>query len=158
MADTAKTELPKPATDNKPATDGKPATSENAGDKAEADAAESVASMGAVANVGGSLFYGILGNLVAAGIPTMFSVIFAILKFVGYIMYWIFIKIVPFLVIYVGIPLFILGILLGLLFFGGHLLFLVVFFVGIYFYIRGAFTLRIKPTNGQPSAANSPKM
>ena len=112
--------------------------------KEEADANESIESMGAVANVGGAFLYGILGNLVAVGIPTMFSVIFGILKFVGYILYWIFIKIVPFLVLYVGIPLFILGILLGLLFFGGHLIFLVVFFVGIYFYIRGAFNLRIK--------------
>jgi len=123
--------------------------------KEEADANESIESMGAVANVGGALFYGILGNLVAAGIPTMFSFIFATLKFVGYIMYWIFIKIVPFLVIYVGIPLFILGILLGLLFFGGHLVFLVVFFVGIYFYVRGAFSLRIKSTNSSPSTATS---
>ena len=132
-------------------------TAEDVGKKEDADAAESVESMGNIAKVGGALFYGVLGNLVAAGIPTMFSVIFATLKFVGYIMYWIFIKIVPFLVIYVGIPLFILGILLGLLFFGGHLLFLIVFFVGIYFYVRGAFNLRIK-TNNNPSAANTTKV
>jgi hypothetical protein len=123
--------------------------------KEEEDANESIESMGAIANVGGALFYGILGNLVAAGIPTMFSFIFATLKFVGYILYWIFIKIVPFLVIYVGIPLFILGILLGLLFFGGHLVFLVVFFVGIYFYVRGAFTLRIKTPNSPSSTTAS---
>lgn len=122
--------------------------------KEEADANASIESMGKIANIGGALFYGILGNLVAAGIPTMFSFIFGILKFVGYILYWIFIKIVPFLVIYVGIPLFILGILLGLLFFGGHLIFLVVFFVGIYFYVRGAFNLRIKNVKG-PSTATS---
>ena len=140
---------PKP-TDSAPAKDTTTPASD-AGNQAEADAKESTESMGAVANIGGSLFYGILGNLVAAGIPTMFSVIFATLKFVGYILYWIFIKIVPFLVIYVGIPLFILGILLGLLFFGGHLVFLVVFFVGIYFYIRGAFDLKIKKT---PAANN----
>lgn len=134
-----------------------PSTAEDIGKKEEADAAESVESMGKVANVGSALLYGILGNLVAAGIPTMFSVIFATLKFVGYILYWIFIKIVPFLVIYVGIPLFILGILLGLLFFGGHLLFLVVFFMGIYFYVRGAFTLKIKQDNS-PSSANTTKL
>lgn len=123
--------------------------------KEEADANESIESMGAVANVGGAFLYGILGNLVAVGIPTMFSVIFGILKFVGYILYWIFIKIVPFLVLYVGIPLFILGILLGLLFFGGHLIFLVVFFVGIYFYIRGAFNLRIKNDKDPSTAASA---
>jgi len=122
--------------------------------KEEDDANESIESMGKIANVGGALLYGILGNLVAAGIPTMFSVIFSTLKFVGYILYWIFIKIVPFLVLYVGIPLFILGILLGLLFFGGHLIFLVVFFVGIYFYIRGAFNLRIKNDKGPSTTAS----
>ena len=148
-------EKPKPAaTDTtKPGPSEKPAGSGDT-NKEEADANASIESMGMVANMGGAMFYGILGNLVAAGIPTMFSVIFAVLKFVGYILYWIFIKIVPFLVLYVGIPLFILGILLGLLFFGGHLIFLVVFFVGIYFYIRGAFNLRIKNVKG-PSTVNS---
>lgn len=149
MADLKNTELPKSAPDTK-------SVAGDTGNKEEADAKESVENMGVIANIGGSLFYGILGNFVAAGIPTMFSFIFATLKFVGYILYWVFIKIVPFLVIYVGIPLFILGILLGLLFFGGHLVFLIVFVVGIYFYIRGAFTLRIKPTN-QPSSTNSAK-
>jgi hypothetical protein len=154
MSQIKKPEILKPPADERAAT---PSAASDTVNKEEADAAESVESMGKVANVGGALFYGILGNLVAAGIPTMFSVIFATLKFVGYILYWIFIKIVPFLVIYVGIPLFILGILLGLLFFGGHLVFLVVFFVGIYFYVRGAFNLRIK-TNNSPSAANTTKL
>ncbi len=153
MSEIKKPEVPKPSPDTKTP----PSTAEDVGKKEEADAAESAESMGKIANVGGAFFYGILGNLVAAGIPTMFSVIFAVLKFVGYILYWIFLKIVPFLVIYVGIPLFILGILLGLLFFGGHLLFLVVFFVGIYFYIRGAFTLKIKQNNS-PSSANTAKL
>ena len=123
---------------------GKPEPSTDSSNKEEADANESIESMGKIANAAGGFFYAILGNLVAVGIPTMFSVIFGTLKIVGYILYWIFIKIVPFLVLYIGIPLFIMGILLGLLFFGGHLVFLIVFFVGIYFYIRGAFTLKIK--------------
>jgi len=138
---------------------GKPETPTDSSNKEEADANESIESMGKIANVGGAMFYGVLGNLVAAGIPTMFSVIFATLKFVGYILYWIFIKIVPFLVLYVGIPLFIMGILLGLLFFGGHLIFLIVFFVGIYFYVRGAFTLKIRPESRKTeSSANNMKL
>jgi len=133
----------------------KPSQEPDTINKEEQDANESIESMGKVANIGGALFYGILGNLVAAGIPTMFSVIFATLKFVGYILYWIFIKIVPFLVLYVGIPLFIMGILLGLLFFGGHLVFLIVFFVGIYFYVRGAFTLKIKQEPKQKTTSSN---
>jgi hypothetical protein len=96
-------------------------------------------------------------DVLVAGIPTMFQIVFGIVKGVGLILYTIFVDIVPFLVIYVGIPLFILGILLGLLFFGGHLLFLIVFFVGIYFYIRGAFDLKIKPAS-KPSTTNNTKL
>ena len=98
-----------------------------------------------------------LTDLLMAGIPTMFQIIAKIVELVGLVLYWIFVEIVPFLVIYVGIPLFILGILLGLLFFGGHLVFLIVFFVGIYFYIRGAFDLKIKPAT-KPSTSNNTKL
>jgi hypothetical protein len=93
-------------------------------------------------------------DILAFGIPSMFQIIQWIVITVGKVLYTIFVDIAPFLVIYVGIPLFIMGILLGLLFFGGHLLFLVVFFVGIYFYIRGAFDLKIKP-GAKPSTSNN---
>lgn len=93
-------------------------------------------------------------DILAFGIPSMFKIIQWIVLTVWNVLYIIFVDIVPFLVIYAGIPLFILGILLGLLFFGGHLVFLIVFFVGIYFYIRGAFDLKIKP-GGKPSTSNN---
>ena len=92
------------------------------------------------------------------GIPSMFQIIKFIVEVIGLILYWIFVEIIPFLVIYVGIPLFILGILLGLLFFGGHLVFLIVFFVGIYFYIRGAFDLKIKPATKPITSTNNTKL
>lgn len=115
-----------------------------AGDNPEAEAEASANSMSAVSNGAGGFLFGLFGNLVAAGIPTIFSIVFAVIKLIGYVLYWIFFKIVPFLVIYLGIPLFILGVLLAIMFFGGHLLALVAFFVGMYFYIRGAFNVEIR--------------
>jgi len=93
-------------------------------------------------------------DIAGFGIPSMFEIIKFIVGVIYKVLYTIFVDIVPFLVIYVGIPLFILGILLGLLFFGGHLVFLIVFFVGIYFYIRGAFNLKIT-TGPKPSTATN---
>ena len=98
-----------------------------------------------------------MSDIIVGGIPTMFDVVKFIVIGTGKILYVIFVDVIPFLVIYVGIPLFILGILLGLLFFGGHLVFLIVFFVGIYFYIRGAFDLKIKPAS-KPSTSNNTKL
>lgn len=91
------------------------------------------------------IFKGIFGNIVGFLIPSLFTIIFAILKFIGLILYYIFAKIVPFMVVYFGIPLFILGAMMALLFVGGHMFFLVAFFVGVYFYIKGVFNIKLKP-------------
>jgi len=91
------------------------------------------------------IFKGILGNIVGFLIPSLFTVIFAVLKFIGLILYYIFVKIVPFMVVYFGIPLFILGAMMALLFVGGHMFFLVAFFVGVFFYIKGVFNIKLKP-------------
>jgi len=91
------------------------------------------------------LFNGILGNIFGFLIPSLLSVIFAILKGVAYVLYYIFAKIVPFMVVYFGIPLFILGAMMALLFVGGHMFFLVAFFVGVFFYIKGVFNIKLKP-------------
>ena len=96
-----------------------------------------------------------MSDIIVGGIPTMFDVVKFIVIGTGKILYVIFVDVIPFLVIYIGIPLFILGILLGLLFFGGHLVFLIVFFVGIYFYIRGAFDLKIKPASKHSTSNNT---
>lgn len=83
----------------------------------------------------------IVGNILGAGLPSIFVVIFAILKFVFQFIYFILVKVVPFLVKYVGIPLFILGAIMALLFFGGHIFFTVSFVVGVFLYIKGLYTL-----------------
>ncbi len=88
---------------------------------------------------------GIVGNIVGFLIPTLFSIIFAILKGIALVLYYIFVKIVPFMVVYFGIPLFILGAMMALLFVGGHMFFLIAFFVGVFFYIKGVFNIKLKP-------------
>jgi len=90
-------------------------------------------------------FNGVIGNIAGFLIPTLFTVIFAILKGIALVLYYIFVKIVPFMVVYFGIPLFILGAMMALLFVGGHMFFLVAFFVGVFFYIKGVFNIKLKP-------------
>ncbi len=96
--------------------------------------------------ISGSFIYDkIIANIVGFLIPTLFSAIFAILKIVAIILYYLFAKIVPFMVVYFGIPLFILGAMMALLFVGGHMFFLVAFFIGVYFYIKGVFNIKLRP-------------
>lgn len=91
------------------------------------------------------VFYGVLGNIFGFLIPSLFTVIFAILKGIALVLYYIFAKIVPFMVVYFGIPLFILGAMMALLFVGGHMFFLIAFFIGVFFYIKGVFNIKLKP-------------
>ena len=82
-------------------------------------------------------------NGLFAGLPTVFSAIVWVLKIIFMALYYILFKIVPFLIQYVGIPMFILGAILGIMFLGGHMLFVVLFIVGMYFYIRGLFNVKL---------------
>lgn len=82
-------------------------------------------------------------NGLFAGLPTVFSAIVWVLKIIFMVLYYILFKIVPFLIQYVGIPMFILGAILGIMFLGGHMLFVVLFIVGMFFYIRGLFNIKL---------------
>lgn len=85
----------------------------------------------------------IILNGLFAGLPTVFSGIVWVLKIIFMVLYYILFKIVPFLIQYVGIPMFILGAILGIMFLGGHMLFVVLFIVGMFFYIRGLFNIKL---------------
>lgn len=50
---------------------------------------------------------------------------------------WFYTEVIPFILQYIAIPMFVLGILLALAFAGGTLLFTVVFFIFMYFFIKG---------------------
>lgn len=91
--------------------------------------------------------FGAINSLIVnglfAGLPTVFSGIVWVLRIVFMALYYILFNIVPFLIQYIGIPMFILGAILGIMFLGGHMLFVVLFIVGLYFYIRGLFNVKL---------------
>jgi hypothetical protein len=51
--------------------------------------------------------------------------------------YWFYIEVIPFVLQYFAIPMFALGVLLALAFAGGTVLFTIVFFIFMYFFIKG---------------------
>jgi len=65
------------------------------------------------------------------------QLIFEILKGVYKFAKWFYLTLLPFIIQYIAMPLFILGIILALAFAGGTLLFTVLFFVFMYFFIKG---------------------
>ena len=84
---------------------------------------------------------GIPADIASAGIRSIISVIFIILKGIMKFLYVLFVYVVPFLVKYIGIPLFILGMIMALLFFGGHLFFTIALMVGVFLYVKGLYKL-----------------
>lgn len=94
-------------------------------------------------------------NGIFAGLPTVFSGIVWVLKNIFIALYYILFEIVPFLIQYIGIPMFILGAILGIMFLGGHMLFVVLFIVGMYFYIRGLFNIRLVSKSPAQNVTNT---
>lgn len=94
----------------------------------------------------GSVF-GMMNSLIVnglfAGVPTVFSGIVWVLKIIFMALYYVLFKIVPFLIQYIGIPMFILGAILGIMFLGGHMLFVVLFIIGMFFYVKGLFNIKL---------------
>jgi hypothetical protein len=86
----------------------------------------------------GSLLEGVF-TVASGGTFGILSVIMFILRIIAYLLYYIIVKIIPFLVMYIGIPTFILGAIMGLFFLGGHILFLVVFFAGLFLYLKNIY-------------------
>lgn len=50
---------------------------------------------------------------------------------------WFYLTLIPFILQYIGIPMFALGILLAVAFAGGTILFTIVFFIFMFYFIRG---------------------
>lgn len=69
------------------------------------------------------------------------SILFDFVAFVCVEIYyfakWFYLTFLPFVIQYLGIPLFFLGILLALAFAGGTVLFTMVFFIFMYYFIKG---------------------
>ena len=75
----------------------------------------------------------VLGDVVTIISSIIWSILKAILKFSA----WFYFKFIPFILQYIGIPLFVLGIILALAFAGGTLVFIIAFFIFMYFFIKG---------------------
>lgn len=58
---------------------------------------------------------------------------------------WFYFTLIPFILQYIGIPMFALGILLAVAFAGGTILFTIVFFIFMFYFIRGTL-FSSKPT------------
>ena len=58
---------------------------------------------------------------------------------------WFYLTLIPFILQYIGIPMFALGILLAVAFAGGTILFTIVFFIFMFYFIRGTI-FSSKPT------------
>ena len=71
----------------------------------------------------------------------VFSIIYNIIKntlyYTALFAKWFYLTFLPFVIQYIGIPFFLLGILLALSFAGGTLLFTILFFVVMFYFIKG---------------------
>ena len=57
------------------------------------------------------------------------QIILTILKYLGKFLWWFYSKFLPWVIVWIGIPLFILGLLMAIAFIGSWLLFLLIFIV-----------------------------
>jgi hypothetical protein len=97
-------------------------------------------------------------TVVSVGATGILDVILYILKIIWSFLVLLFTKIMPFIVMYIGFPAFILGIIMGLFFLGGHILLVIVFVVGIIYYIKNLVGVVYKlPDNTKANAAGPKK-
>ena len=59
---------------------------------------------------------------------------------------WFYLTFLPFIIQYIGIPMFALGVLLALAFAGGTMIFTILFFIFMYYFIKGTI-FNSKPPN-----------
>jgi hypothetical protein len=80
----------------------------------------------------------------------VFSIIFELVAFICHKVYqfavWFYLTFLPFVIQYIGIPLFFLGILLAIAFAGGTVIFTIAFFIFMFYFIKGTF-VDTKPIN-----------
>jgi hypothetical protein len=72
-----------------------------------------------------------------AVIQIVYEIIKNTLYYVAMFAQWFYLTFLPFVIQYIGIPFFVLGILLALSFAGGTIVFAIVFFVFMFYFIKG---------------------
>lgn len=75
----------------------------------------------------------VIGELMKVVVDLISGALTYLLQF----MKWFYIIFLPFVIQYFGIPLFILGVILAVAFAGGTLFFTIIFFIFMYFFIKG---------------------
>lgn len=71
--------------------------------------------------------------IVAVVLEGVFRIIEGIISFVQ----WFYLSFIPFIIQYIGLPMFLLGVIMAIAFAGGTLLFTVLFCVFMFFFIKG---------------------
>ena len=93
-----------------------------------------------------------LFNLLSGGSFGILALIMFILRAIIYVIYIIFVKVIPFFIKYIGIPTFILGAIMGVFFIGGHILFVILFIGGLYYYLKNMSNVIYKLPSTTPSS------
>lgn len=75
----------------------------------------------------------ILSTLINIGTGAIGGIFLQIFNFAK----WFYLTFLPFVIQYIGIPMFVLGIILALAFAGGTMIFTLIFFIFMYFFIKG---------------------
>ena len=75
--------------------------------------------------------------LVDTVIELSYTTVGTILKGIFGFVVWFYGEFLPFIIQYIGIPLFVLGVLLALAFAGGTVVFVIAFFIFMFFFIKG---------------------
>lgn len=83
-----------------------------------------------------------MGNVLALGFDLIAFICVKVYQFAV----WFYFTFLPFVIQYVGIPLFCLGIILAIAFAGGTVLFTTVFFIFMFYFIKGTI-VDTKPIN-----------
>ena len=73
------------------------------------------------------------GEIMRIGANILGNVAGGVLSFIK----WFYLTFLPFVIQYIGIPLFVLGVVMAIAFAGGTLLFTVLFFITMYYFIKG---------------------
>ena len=76
------------------------------------------------------------------------------IEFMYYFLKWFYLNLLPFIVIYIGIPLFVIGVLLSLFFQAGTILCIIVFSIGFYYFIKSTM-INSNPTKIMNSVNNN---
>jgi hypothetical protein len=70
-------------------------------------------------------------------VTTLAGIIYGPVSYIIQFAKWFYLTLIPFVLQYIGIPMFALGILLAVAFAGGTVLFTIVFFIAMFYFLRG---------------------